>query len=73
MSKIDLKNAFRLILVRPEDWNLLGVRWHNRFLVGHMPTIWPQVCPLSFQSTFDCHPLDFIAFVWHSTSASLFG
>ena len=25
MSKIDLNNAFRLIPVRPQDWNLLGV------------------------------------------------
>ena len=31
MSKIDLKNAFRLIPVRPEDWNLLGICWRNRF------------------------------------------
>ena len=27
MSKIDLKNAFRLIPVRPRDWNLLGMQW----------------------------------------------
>ena len=33
MSKIDLKNAFRLIPVRPEDWNLLGICWRNRFFV----------------------------------------
>ena len=25
MSKIDLKNAFRLIPVHPNDWNLLGI------------------------------------------------
>ena len=33
MSKIDLKNAFHLIPVRPEDWNLLGICWHNKFFV----------------------------------------
>ena len=33
MSKIDLKNAFRLIPVRPEDWNLLGIRWRDQFYV----------------------------------------
>ena len=33
MSKIDLKNAFRLIPVRPEDWNVLGICWRNRFFV----------------------------------------
>jgi len=30
MSKIDLKNAFRLIPVRPEHWNLLGICWRNQ-------------------------------------------
>jgi len=25
-SKIDLKDAFRLIPVHPEDWNLLGIQ-----------------------------------------------
>jgi len=34
MSKIDLKNAFRLIPVRQADWNLLGIWWHNRFFVN---------------------------------------
>ena len=33
MSKIDLINTFRLIPVRPEDWNLLGICWCNKFFV----------------------------------------
>ena len=33
LSKIDLKDAFRLIPVRPEDWNLLGIQWRQRFYV----------------------------------------
>ena len=33
MNKIDLKNAFRLIPVRPKDWNLLGVCWHGQFYI----------------------------------------
>ena len=33
MSKIDLKNAFRLIPVRPKDWNLLGVCWRGQFYI----------------------------------------
>ena len=33
MSKIDLKNAFHLIPVRPNDWNLLGICWRNKFYV----------------------------------------
>ena len=33
MSKIDLKNAFRLIPVRPNDWNLLGMQWRGKFYI----------------------------------------
>lgn len=33
MSKIDLKNAFSLIPVRPHDWNLLGMQWRGKFYV----------------------------------------
>lgn len=31
MSKIDLKNAFRLIPVRSQDWNLLGICWRKQY------------------------------------------
>ena len=33
MSKIDLKNAFRLIPVHPIDWNLLGMQWSGKFYI----------------------------------------
>jgi len=33
MSKIDLKNTFHLISVRPDDWNLLGICWRKEFYV----------------------------------------
>jgi len=33
LSKIDLKNAFRLIPVRPADWNLLGISWRGNYYV----------------------------------------
>ena len=33
MSKIDLKNAFRLIPAQPRDWNLLGMQWRGKFYV----------------------------------------
>jgi len=29
MSKIDLKNTFHLMAVRPDDLKLLGICWHN--------------------------------------------
>ena len=31
MGKIDLKNAFRLIPVRKQDWNLLGIHWQSKW------------------------------------------
>ena len=33
MAKKELQNAFRLIPVRPEDWNLLGIQWKNQFYI----------------------------------------
>ena len=33
LSKIDLKNTFRLIPVRPEDWNLLGIFWQGKYYI----------------------------------------
>eukprot|EP00731_Ephydatia_muelleri_P031197 Em0022g711a len=27
MAKVNLKSAFRMVPVRPDDWNLLGMRW----------------------------------------------
>ena len=29
LSKIDIRNAFRLCPVRPEDWHLLGIKWEG--------------------------------------------
>ena len=31
LSKIDLKNAIRLIPVQQSDWNLLGIHWRDRY------------------------------------------
>ena len=33
MGKIDLKNAFRQIPVRKEDWHLLGIHWQGKWFV----------------------------------------
>ncbi len=31
LAKIDLKHAFRLCPVHPDDWNLLGYRWRGKY------------------------------------------
>ena len=33
MAKVDLRNAFRLSPVRPEDWHLLGIHWRGTFYI----------------------------------------
>ena len=33
LGKIDLKNAFRLIPVRRQDWHLLGIQWQGSYYV----------------------------------------
>ena len=33
MAKTDLKSAFRLIPVHPDDWNLLGIYWKSQYYV----------------------------------------
>ena len=33
MAKTDLKSAFRLIPIHPDDWNLLGVYWKAHYYV----------------------------------------
>lgn len=32
MAKTDLKSAFRLMPIHPEDWNLLGIYWQSQYL-----------------------------------------
>ena len=31
MAKTDLKSAFRLLPIHPEDWNLLGIYWQSHY------------------------------------------
>ena len=33
MAKVDLKSAFRMVPVRKEDWQFLGIKWKDRFYV----------------------------------------
>ena len=33
LSKIDLKDAFRLIPINPSEWNLLGIHWRYKFYI----------------------------------------
>ena len=48
MAKIDLRNAFCLIPVRPEDWNLLGFQWRNQFCIDTCLPFGPRSAPFLF-------------------------
>ena len=37
MAKTDLKSAFRLIPIHPEDWSLLGIHWQSQYYVDMYP------------------------------------
>ena len=34
MAKTDLKSAFRLIPIHPDDWDLLRIHWNNQYYVN---------------------------------------
>ena len=36
LARTNTKNAFRLILVSPSDYNLLGICWRDRFYVDRI-------------------------------------
>ena len=33
LSKIDIKDAYRIVPVHPEDWTLLGIQWHGQYFM----------------------------------------
>ena len=33
MAKTDLKSAFRLMPIHPDDWNLLGIYWQSQYYI----------------------------------------
>ena len=53
LSTIDLKDAFRLIPVRPEDWNLLGIQWHHYFYVDTSLQFGLRLAPFLFNRLSD--------------------
>ena len=53
MTKIDLKNAFRLIPVRPQDWKLLGIKWCDQFYIDTCLPFGFQSAPFLFNQLAD--------------------
>lgn len=48
MAKVDVKNAFRLIPVRPQDWELLGFQLKTKFYFNRVLTFELRSSPFLF-------------------------
>ena len=33
LSKLDIKDAYQIVLVHPDDWPLLGMHWRRRYYI----------------------------------------
>ena len=53
LAKVDLKNAFRLCPVHPEDWHLLGIRWRGHYLVDKCLPFGLRSAPFLFNMVAD--------------------
>ena len=53
MAKVDLKNAFRLCPVRPQDWHLLGICWRDQFYIDKCLPFGLRSAPFLFNMVAD--------------------
>ena len=53
MAKTDLKSAFRLIPIHPDDWNLLGILWKSQYYVDMYLPFGLRSAPLIFNQLSD--------------------
>ena len=45
LSKLDIKEAYQMMPVHPEDWSLLGMRWHRAYYVDTCLSVRPPIGP----------------------------
>ena len=45
MAKFDVTSAYRNVAIRPGDWPLLGMMWHDKYYVN-------MALPFGLRSTF---------------------
>ena len=53
MAKTDLKSAFCLILIHPDDWNLLGILWKSQNYVNMYLPLGLRSAPFIFNQLSD--------------------
>ena len=54
LSKVDIKNAFRICPVRREDWPLLGIQWKNEYYFEMVLPFGLSSSPAIFDSVASC-------------------
>lgn len=54
MSKLDVKHAFRICPVHPEDWHLLGYVWQDQYYVDIVLPFGGRSSPFIFNTFADC-------------------
>ena len=74
MAKIDLKKIFRLIPLRPENWNLLGVCWRNKYYIDTCLPFGLRFASYLFNQLSTCsNTLDPSAQISHTSPSPLSG
>ena len=58
LAKVDVKSAYRIVPVNPEDRMLLGVQWGGGNLPGYPVAFWTAICPNNIYSFGRCSGMD---------------
>ena len=53
MAETNLKSAFRLIPIHPDDWHLLWIHWNNQYYVDLYLPFWLRMAPFLFNQLLD--------------------
>ena len=47
LAKTDIESGFRLIPLKPSDYELFGTFWNGKYYYNEVPSFWVTECPLS--------------------------
>ena len=55
LAKLDIKNAYRIVPVHPEDHPLLGTKWQGKLFRDTVLPFWLRPAPKIFNGIADAH------------------
>ena len=58
LSKVDIAQAFRIIPVSPQCWNLLGIFWRNKYYLDTRLSMGGRSSPCLFDFLSIAHRMD---------------